>query len=63
MKEEFKKDDKELLEHNKNLEALLSDLFDADFISSYYELEEEFNKFTKRHNVNIRLIDWLNSQS
>ena len=55
-------DEKELLEYKNNYNALDEELYNEDFMHSYYELEEEFQEFAKRHNVDMRLIDWLQNQ-
>ncbi|MBL1294485.1 MAG: hypothetical protein COB61_011535 [Thiotrichales bacterium] len=47
----------------KNKEALNTELYDEDFISAYYELEEEFYVIAKKHNITeMRLADWLREQ-
>jgi len=55
-------DEKELIEYKINFDALNEELYNDNFISYYYELEEEFYKYTKRHNIDMRLFDWLEKQ-
>jgi hypothetical protein len=50
-------------ETKKQLESLNKELFEDDFISEYFELEEEFYKISAKHGItDMRLADWLRDQ-